>query len=287
MTYTMRTKTVFHSGTAARLAVGLLVLAGLVMGGCHESSSDGGGAPDGGGGGDDSAITAVHTVSWAVLSFVESGEQAYTAYDRGRDGLTLHTCPSVTSGQVPMQMVWDYEAGCAEADGRVRRGRMTAVQHPAAPFEGQVDLGYDRYHIGDTGVDGRVRLRLGRPAVLTIRDGVLTRGGAGAAVEMDLTMDGAGEATAEEIGGRYVVGGAGTVRTAGEAATFEITDPLVLEAGCPYPSAGAIAVTRTVDGMPPAAATVRFAVPEATCDDVAEVTHGGEVLLIRLAPPVL
>lgn len=279
----MRVTTIFHPGAAARPAVWLLVLAGLMLAGCHKSSSDGGGAPDGGGSGDDSAITAVRTATWALVMFTESARQAQTTYDRDPAGTTPQsaaTCPAFRFDRTTTQHVLDYGAGCTGADGRTRSGRLTATALHGA----RVGLGYDGYRVGETRVDGRVSLRPGPPATLTIRDGVLVRSRDAVAVEMKLEMEAERKTRAGDAG-RYLLSGAGTVATAGGTVTFAISDALVREAACPYPSAGAMTVTRSAEGGPDVTTTVRFAAPEATCDDVAEVTLGRQVVLISLAQP--
>ncbi len=243
----------------------MLVLALLAAGGCHDATSDDGGTPDGGGSGDDSALTAVHTVTWAVLSFAEGGICVADVYGR-----TIQV-----EGPAAAWEGWEDTVACSQIGRRPRRGRLLATPGPVAPPAFALQLGYERYRVGETAIDGEVVWRPGVPARMHVHHGVLARPNEDATVAMTLTLADDAPAAA----GRWRIAGEGVVQTGRGTLRFEIGEALVWDAACPYPQAGTMTVTRTPAGRP---ATVRFEAVGPVCDALVEVETGGAVRLLAL-----
>lgn len=200
-------------------------------------------------------------------------------------GDTLYTgCPTVVYERVQKILTIDYGSGCVGPAGMEHSGNIVltgSLNQNALEFS----TVFNDYTAQGCTVNGAVTYRMTMDSILvTIAGGSVVCGDSSVTLDasLSLTVDlnGTPGNVEDDI---YTVDGFGTITTPGGTTyDFQIVNPLVMQAGCPYPVDGLMELT-TETRVGTVTASVDYFPDNGQCDDVVVVTVNGVSQTIHLS----
>jgi hypothetical protein len=260
----------------SRVAVTTILVLGLAA--CGDS-------PTGGNNNQEAQLAASADVTVEVSGYIETAATAYS-FANIVPGLTKSAaifagCPNFYFNLQARQFTLDYGSGCTGKDGRTRSGTITVQFSGKLSAGATLTLTYNNYKTNDKTFSGQIAATISNnnTIALVISDATVTDDNGTATVNANLTMtanlNDTPQAPDDDV---YAISGAGTVNEGGKTYSFTISDPLLFQVGCNFPTSGKMAITTT--NSPDA--TIDFFPDNGACDDVAVVTIGGASKRIML-----
>jgi hypothetical protein len=225
-------------------------------------------------------FSAAADVTVEVSGYMETAATAY-ALANTVPGLAksaapteiLLACPNLSFDLQAKTFTLDYGSGCAGKDGKTRSGSITVQFSGKLSTGATLTLIYNNYKTSNKTFNGSVAATIsnGNTVALVINNATVTDDKGTATINANLTMavdlKGTPQNPDDDV---YTISGSGTVAEGGKTYSFTITDPLVLQVGCSFPTSGKMAVS-SGDGQP---AAIDFFPDNGACDNVAVMTIG-------------
>jgi hypothetical protein len=185
----------------------------------------------------------------------------------------LLACPNLSFDVQAKTFTLDYGTGCTGKDGKTRSGSITVQYSGKLSTGATLTLTYNNYKTGNKTFNGTITATVfnSNTVALAINNATVTddKGSATINANLTLTVDlkGTPQNPDDDV---YTISGSGTVAEGGKTYSFTITDPLIFQVGCSFPTSGKMTVN-SGDGQP---ASIDFFPDNGACDDVAVVTIG-------------